>query len=78
MNESANLRREIEDLLDRWVAAESEAIFARWLYEHRPVDEALSTVRLKKLGDLVGSPPMHRKPALCASERVSGKAKLAG
>lgn len=58
LNQAANLRKHIREIADQMCQAEAEAIFARWLMEHR--DVILSAGRPNALQ------ASFEFPALCA------------
>jgi hypothetical protein len=46
MNQAANLRRQIQALVDQWIEAEVDAGLSRWMLECRHTDAAPPTLRL--------------------------------
>jgi hypothetical protein len=41
MNEAANLRKELGQILEQWIAAEAEALAARWMIEGKRIPSSV-------------------------------------
>ncbi len=49
LNTIANLRKELGDLVEEWIEAETQSRLARWILECRRIQDAASDPRLSKL-----------------------------
>ena len=70
LNEAANVRKNLIDILDRLVQVEAEARFARWLIEHR--HELVSIGRARELQTAFEFHPQLSLPAARGPRRSTG------
>lgn len=69
LNRAANLRKQLRDLYAQLVSAEAEAVFARWLIEHRSALLELSrTGALQESLNFVAGSIVQAGPQLSAGK----------
>jgi len=56
LNHAANLRNEIEALIDQWIQESSEALLARWMLDHHKALQPPSISPVDLVRSLVNSP----------------------
>jgi len=77
LNVAANLRRDLYDVVERWIEAEVEARLARWVLEHRRRDSQSYADEFEIL-DVSKSAVLKSLPAAHHSRRLKAKAGASG